>query len=197
MNQNELRIISDTGEESNFQVTSLYSEQFMEVFNTIQINRNDCLRDIEEKHEYIKDRLDEYNLKIIDILYFNEIDLREKLDVLEISFDQKLKDQEHKLTTVWYDRFTSIEDEAKMLDSKVNKFKDIQENIDSLIFDDLTAIQVNIAGIDEKIESLRLKDVEILNVIRSLRDELKQEIEELKSNKQDVKKPWYKRIFSK
>ena len=193
MEPNELRIISDTGEESNFQVTSLYSEQFMEVFNTLQINRDDCLKDIEAKHQCIKDKLDGYNLKIIDILYHNEISLDEKLEISDKDINCKIDC----ISNEYNERLNFSHNTLKDLETKIDRFKEIQENIDSLIFDDLLSIQVGITRIDEQIESLGLKDIDILMVIRSLRDELKQEIEELRLTKQGIIKPWYKRLFKK
>ena len=186
MENERLQIISDTGGDSQFQMTTLYPEQFMEIFNTIQSTKDICLNDVEVKHQSIKDKLLEYNLHIIDILNDNRLELELKLDKLCTELKEHQNESDNKIVSLY--------EEIYEIDSRLKCFKEKQENVNILLFENFSILE---KSINEQIESLKLKDIDILIIIRSMREELKQEIGEIRNTQQGIIKPWYKRIFSK
>jgi len=194
----ELKVISDTGDESSFQVTEIYNEQFKIISNVIQEHYDyfvskidnefkDLYTELITRDSSTENKIDNYNLKIIDLLH----DVR-------INTDIKIEDEGKKLITVWYDKFNELRD--KIIDYNLNAH--MAKDHFNVLLDTLRQDLVETKKMFESTtDYLKLEQVDLMTVIQLAHEEinkLRKEIKELRDCKQDIiiKKPWYKRIFS-
>jgi hypothetical protein len=203
--KSDLKIISDTGDENSFQITPLFNEQFAEIgkviqehydyfSNRISVNFQELFKQINDEKEDTNKKLENYNLKIIDLIFNveKEIDktmnnchrvVDDKLEIIDTNFNSKidillndLKDlklsveSQTEKNKVISDNFSSI------IDIQSNKLKD-QEYFMELLRDDIKDRRNEIDILSEKI----LFMTNSINILKEL--------------KQDIKLPWYKRFF--
>jgi hypothetical protein len=203
----ELKIISDTGEESKFQTLPLFDEQFMEIGRVIQEHYdyfkdkidnefNDLYKRLDKDSISIEEKFDNYNLKIIDLFYnfqkqveANLIEttacINEKLKVYYNDFNEKINNiviqqKEDKDNIEFYKNSStnSILKIFALLEEHYNKFKEHES--------------INVMLEHENVDKTMSLET-IQKSISFLIDEVKQ----LKEQSHTHKLPWYKRLFKK
>jgi hypothetical protein len=216
--ENQLRIISDTGEESNFQLTPIYNDQFTKISEVIQehydyfVNKIDneffdLYTQLKKNSEEIYNKINDYNLKIVDMFYDRDKKFEEKSN----EFISYINDQIDLVNLLVDSRFDCVKNEVKDLNFNVDHLRAgitcSLEKLGDIVNEHVIEIRALKSRQYLLEEQNLIKEEEINKLIKEVHN-LKSVIESLqdiitiiKTTQETVvskiNKPWYKRLFNK
>jgi hypothetical protein len=179
-----LKIISDTGNESQFQFTQIFDEQFIQIGKTIQEYYDYFVNKIDNEFTATEENFLEYKNNIDTQIEANYSKIIEILLHKEKEFNSIIKD----IMIVSNDQITDIE---KIINSKFNyidsDLKDIHFNYDNLkisINSSLDKLGQLVESNTESINNLKLFN----SVMEAENNKLKKELEIIKINNFNINK---------
>ena len=172
---------------------------------------SECLRLKELLQEELKiesgilnDSIDKTFLTLSDKLAQSILILSGSLIDMEKRCNENLESEGKKLITVWYDKFVSLEDSLRLEHNFLTKeIEESSRSLNARIDDNADKITIN----SSYLKLLEFENIERKNEISEIRENiinltatiisLLEKINNVSATKQDIKKPWYKRIFGK